>query len=53
MKLQNTKDEKFLDIQRETTGFILKMKNWMGVKLQNSNNGNQKVMDKIFMSKAK
>lgn len=40
MKLQNTKDGKILDVQRQKTDFILKMKNWMGVNLQNSNNGN-------------
>lgn len=40
MKLQNTKDVKILDVQRETTGFILKMKNRMDVKLQTNNNGN-------------
>lgn len=40
MKLQNTKDKKILDVQRETTGFIVKTKNWVGIKLRNSNNRN-------------
>jgi len=34
MKLQDTKDKKILDVQRETTGFILKTKNSVGIKLR-------------------